>query len=97
MSLFWIFVASFCYVALRSFQQINVVTGAYTLVFITSHLMAVGDTFLVAKYAVAGGPSLPLVLVVGTSAGLGSCFSMWIRKYISLWIHKYIVRERSAT
>lgn len=75
----WIAVASFAYVFLRAFQQLNVVHGAYVLVLLTSYGMAVGDIFLITNYA-QHGFSWPLVLTVGSSSGSGAVAAMWLRK-----------------
>jgi len=72
-------VANFCYVGLRAFQQLNVVHNARTAVFFTSYLMALGDIFLVSRYA-QHGVSWILCLTVGTSAALGCLASMEARK-----------------
>lgn len=78
-SLWAIAAASFSYVFLRAFQQLNVVHNAYRMVLITSYLMTAGDVFLIASYA-KNGLSWDLWLVVGCSTGLGSCAAMWLRK-----------------
>ena len=77
--LYLIFVANFVFIALKAFQQLNVVHGERLLVFITSHLMALAEVFLVAVYA-EKGPVWPLILTVGTSAGLGALAAMHFRQ-----------------
>jgi hypothetical protein len=77
-----IFGANFCYVGLKAFQQLNVVHGAKLWVFVTSHLMAVVEIYLIATYA-ASGAAWPVILVVGTSGGLGCLFAMWLRKVVA--------------
>lgn len=71
--------ANFAFIGLKAFQQLNVVHGEKMLVFITSHLMALTEVFLIATYAHAG-PVWPLILTVGTSAGMGSVAAIWIRQ-----------------
>lgn len=71
--------ANFVFIALKAFQQLNVVHGEKVLVFVTSHLMALAEVFLVAQYA-SHGPVWPLILVVGTSAGLGSVAAILFRQ-----------------
>lgn len=77
--LFAIGVANFIFIALKAFQQLNVVHGEKMLVFVTSHLMALAEVFLVAQYA-THGPVLPLIVTVGTSAGLGSVAAILFRQ-----------------
>jgi hypothetical protein len=79
MNLLWVSCASFAYVFLRAFQQLNVQHGAYYLVMPTSLLMALGDVFLITNYA-RDGVTTGLVLTVGVSAGLGSMGAMYLRK-----------------
>ena len=74
-----IFVANFAFIALKAFQQLNVVHGERMLVFVTSHLMALTEVFLVASYA-QHGPVWPVILTVGTSAGLGAVSAIEFRK-----------------
>ena len=71
--------ANFVFIALKAFQQLNVVHGEKLLVFVTSHLMALTEVFLVAAYA-QNGPIAPLVLTVGLSAGLGSVGAIVFRQ-----------------
>jgi hypothetical protein len=72
-------VANFVFIALKAFQQLNVVHGEKLLVFITSHLMALAEVFLVVSYAQKGAV-WPLILTVGLSAGLGAVFAMVARE-----------------
>jgi hypothetical protein len=80
MALMYIALASFAYVFLRAFQQLNVQAYAYHLVIPTSVCMALGDVYLVVSYAKSGGPSWPLVLTVGIASGSGSMAAMFLRK-----------------
>lgn len=77
--LLYIGVANFVFIALKAFQQLNVVHGEKAMVFITSHLMALVEVFLVANYAHYGAV-WPLILTVGTSAGLGAIAAIAFRK-----------------
>ena len=73
------FVASFCFVALKAFQQLNVVHDQYWLVVPTSVLMAVCEVYVVANIASLGW-HIPLVLSVGFGSGLGCVASMLLHK-----------------
>ena len=70
--------ANFVFIALKAFQQLNVVHGERLLVVITSQCMALAEIFLTAVYA-HKGPVLPLVLTVGISGGLGAIAAMHFR------------------
>jgi len=80
MNLLWIAGASFAYVFMRAFQQLNVQRSAYLFVVPTSFCMAAGDVFLITNYAKNGGVSWALVTTVGISSGLGSLLAMWLRR-----------------
>jgi hypothetical protein len=67
------------FIALKAFQQLNVVHGEKLLVFVTSHLMALTEVYLVASYA-SYGAVWPLILTVGTSAGLGAIGAIMFRQ-----------------
>lgn len=71
--------ANFVFIALKAFQQLNVVHGEKALVFLTSHLMALSEVFLVSQYA-SHGTVWPLVLTVGASAGCGSVAAIMFRQ-----------------
>lgn len=71
--------ASFVFIALKAFQQLNVVHDQYLLVFPTSLLMAACEVFVIANIAMHGW-SIPLWLAVGIGSGAGACFSMWLHK-----------------
>lgn len=76
------FFASFCFVALKAFQQLNVVHDQYWLVVPTSVLMAVCEVYVVANIASLGW-HVPLVLSVGTGSGLGCVASMFLHKRLT--------------
>ena len=76
------FVASLCFVALKAFQQLNVVHDQYLLVIPTSCLMAVCEVFVIANIATKGW-DLGLVAAVGLGSGLGCVFSMFLHKRIT--------------
>jgi len=74
------FLASFAFIALKAFQQLNVVHGAYWWVLPTSMLMAVFEVFVVWNMATNGIGWI--VLPIGLGSGLGSIFSMWLHAQI---------------
>lgn len=76
------FFASFCFVALKAFQQLNVVHDQYLLVIPTSFLMAVCEVFVVANIA-AKGWEIYLVASVGLGSGIGCVCSMYLHKRIT--------------
>lgn len=76
------FIASFCFVALKAFQQLNVVHDQYLLVIPTSILMAVCEVFVVANIA-AKGWNVSLVLAVGVGSGFGCVASMYLHKKVT--------------
>jgi hypothetical protein len=67
--------ASYVFVGLKAFQQLNVVRGLYRWVLPTSLAMAACEVYVVANIA-RMGVSLPLVLSLGVGAGLGAMTSM---------------------
>jgi predicted permease len=71
--------ANTVFIGLKAFQQLNVVHGEKFMVFVTSHLMALAEVFLVAQYATYGAV-WPLILTVGTSAGIGSVGAILLRQ-----------------
>ncbi len=73
------FFATFGYVALRAFQQLNVTGHKYVWIVPTSYGMACLDIFCV--YTVAReGLGWQLILTNGTASVLGCFLSMWIHK-----------------
>lgn len=72
------FVASFAFVFLRAFQQLNVVKGNRVLVIPTSLCMAGCEVFTVASIARSGWGWI--VLPVGLGAGIGCLCAMYVHK-----------------
>lgn len=70
------FFASFVFVALKAFQQLNVVHSQYLFVMPTSLLMACCEVYVIASVAKSGWGWI--VLYVGIGAGLGAMFSMYL-------------------
>lgn len=66
-----IFFATMAYVALRSWQQLNVVRRRYWWIVPTSMLMAMGDVFLITAFARSGWV-WSVILSAGVGGGLGS-------------------------
>lgn len=75
-SYFLAFVASFAFIFLRAWQQLNVVHSKYVLVLPTSFLMAACEVYVIANVALFGWGWL--VFWVGLGGGLGSMLSMWL-------------------
>lgn len=72
------FMASFWFVFLKAFQQLNVVKYAYVWVVPTSAMMAVCEVFVVSNYAKYGFGWM--VACIGVGSGLGVICSMWIHR-----------------
>lgn len=73
------FLAAFGFVALKSWQQLNVVHEIWWLIVPTSVAMAVCEVYVVANIARLGW-DIPLVLAVGFGSGLGCISSMALHK-----------------
>lgn len=67
--------ASYLFVGLKAFQQLNVVRGLYRWIMPTSLAMAACEVYVVANIA-RMGVSFLLVLCIGVGAGLGAMTSM---------------------
>lgn len=76
------FFAAFTMVALKSFQQLNVMRTRYDLVIPTSFFLASAEVGLVGIMAHEGLGWI--VLPIGAGAGLGCCFSMKLHGYLSV-------------
>lgn len=70
------FAASFLFVALKSWQQLNVVRRAYPWILPTSMLMALCEVYVIANVAQFGFGWL--VLWVGLGGGLGSTCATYL-------------------
>lgn len=77
------FVASFVFIALKSWQQLNVVRQAYWWILPTSMAMAVCEVWVIANVSKFGFGWL--VFWVGLGGGLGSLGATWFH-------HKVIQR-----
>lgn len=66
-----VFAANFGFIALKAFQQRNVMAAQYPAIVVTSYLLSATEVFVVWKIANVG-PTLSMVLTVGTAAGLGA-------------------------
>ena len=73
-------VASFVYVALRAFQQLNVMGDHYWRVIPTSILMGLGDVILVTL--IVKTDSLWIGVTNGVAAACGCILAMWFNKRI---------------
>jgi len=81
---FFTFVTSFLFVALKSWQQLNVVHRVYWMILPTSMLMAICEVWVISNAARLGWG--PIVLPIGIGAGLGSMFATW-------WHSKLITKD----
>lgn len=70
------FAASYVFVGLKSFQQLNVARGKYRFVLPTSLAMAVCEAYVIVAFANAGFGWL--ILPVGVAAGCGAMSAMWL-------------------
>lgn len=87
--------ANFTFIALRAFQQRNVVHNDYGLVFITANLIALVEVFVVFTIA-SKGFMLPLVFTLGVSGGLGCIFAMRFHNWLMVRNHKRETAEPSS-
>ncbi len=71
-------VVTFFYVALRAFQQLNVVNGNYKLVVPTSVLMSIGDVAIV--LLIVKTDTLWMGVSNGIGGGLGCMLAMYASK-----------------
>ena len=74
--------AAFCVVALRAFQQQNVVHGYYKWAVLTSYALAFADIAIVLSVVASGWP---VALWIGSGGALGVTFAMFMHKK---FIHK---------
>jgi len=81
MNLIAIFLTSFFFVGLRSFQQLNVVHRKYVWVLPTSMCMAGCEVFLISTAAKGYGL---IVVAMGLGAGLGCMASMRLHQWLTL-------------
>lgn len=70
------FLASFAFIGLKSWQQLNVVKRAYPWIVPTSMAMAVCEVYVIANVASLGMGWL--VFWVGLGSGLGSLTATWV-------------------
>lgn len=68
------FFAAFCVVALRAFQQQNVIHGHYKLAVITSYGLAFADIAIVLSVVAVGWPA---AMWIGTGGAFGVTFAMY--------------------
>ena len=79
--------ATFAYVFLRSFQQLNVVHGRYWAVFPVSILMGLGDATIMLLIVKAD------TVWIGASNGVaGGCGAM-----IGMWLHRRLGKRKVET
>lgn len=73
--------ASFVFIFLRAFQQLNVVHNKYLAVMPTSFFMACCEVYIISAIAIKGWDPL-LVLAVSLGGGSGCMVSMFIHQRI---------------
>jgi len=77
-----LFAASFVFVFLKAFQQRNVAFDHYRWIMPTSMAMAAAEVYVIATI-VTTGYSVLAVLGMGTGAGAGGLFAMYLHgKYV---------------
>jgi len=69
------FFAAFCVVALRAFQQQNVIHGHYKLAVATSYGLAFADIAIVLAVVATGWPA---AIWIGTGGAFGVTFAMFM-------------------
>lgn len=72
-----VFLSSYCFIFLKSFQQLHVVKKQYTWIVPTSMLMAFVEVFVVATTA-KNGWEMGLVFFIGIGSGTGSLSATWL-------------------
>lgn len=77
---FWAFVTSFLFVALKSWQQLNVVHRLYPWILPTSMVMAMCEVWVISNASVQGWGWI--VLPIGIGSGLGSTCATWVHHNI---------------
>lgn len=82
-----LFLASFMFVFLKAFQQLNVVYKKFWWVLPTSLLMASAEVLIMIK-VVENGWGFP-VLFVGLGGGLGCMASMFAHKRFEEWVKSW--------
>lgn len=87
------FVASFLFIFLKAFQQLNVVHYKYWLVVPTSFTMAICEVYVMANVAQQGF-HWSLVAAVGLGGGLGCICSMWVHKRLVEWWKSFCLRSQ---
>jgi len=73
----FIFAANFIFIGCKAAQNRNSVGGHYKLFGATSYVMAAMEVFVIHKIAIIG-PTIPMVLTVGTAAATGGMAAMWL-------------------
>lgn len=76
------FGASFVVVALRAWQQRNVMAARYGAMFGTSILYAFAEGALVLAYVAHNGFHIPTLLAIGVGAGSGGCVAVYLSKRV---------------
>ena len=78
------FLISFCYIGLKSLQQLNVVQGRYVAVVPVSMMLAVAEVTIIATVVKT---SLFISLPIGLGGGLGCCAAIYLNRRFSKFKH----------
>lgn len=73
----FVFLSSYIFIFLKSFQQLHVVKKQYTWIVPTSMMMAFVEVYVVATTAKNGWQWM-LVVLIGFGSGLGSLCATWL-------------------
>lgn len=82
MSYLAMFVLTFMLVAVKAFQQINVIRGHWLRIIPTSYIFAMctlGEIYFGVNVVMGELEFLPSALAMGTAGWSGSHFSMWVQ------------------
>lgn len=71
------FGAAFALVALRAWQQRNVLAARYASMFATSFAWAFVEAVVVVAYVANGPFHIPTIVAVGAGGGLGGVVAVW--------------------
>ena len=74
-----VFAANFAFIALKAFQQRNVMGAHYGLIACTSQLLALVEVYVIWKIAMYG-PTLWMVCTLGIAGATGACAATWLHR-----------------
>ena len=79
MSWISLFIANFCFIGLKAWQQRNVAYLKYGWVLLVSNLLAVVEIYVIFRVA-AVGPTLETVIPIGMGGALGCVTAMYLTR-----------------